>query len=190
MTCLEVLRLTATSPCIVNLGASNFIKASTGKGGQTLAKQLSNHLSGHSDLRRSSPSGGVCLPMFGRKFVEIRRKPVWSPLAMQYRCTQTALRNPSSLSADHKHDRTSFARVCLFVSPASYGCRSAAALINEETFGNRAPFFHRIVCGKPPSATVTPTHTHSCKSSLDLLISLRQAADVAIAIFGPEWCAR
>lgn len=118
-----------------------------------------------------------CSPIFDRKFVEI---------SSQTRSMQSRLRNPS---LDHKHDRTSFVRVCF--SPESCGyCRSAAALINEEMFGNRAPLFNRIVCGKPPSANAAHIHTHKCKSALDLLISLRQAADVAVAIFGPEWCAR
>lgn len=41
--------------------------------------------------------------------------------------------------ADHNHERTSFARVCF--SPVAPPPISSAALINEEMFGNRAPFF-------------------------------------------------
>lgn len=93
---------------------------------------------------------GECSPIFDRKFVEI---------SSQTRSMQSRLRNPS---LDHKHDRTSFVRVCF--SPESCGyCRSAAALINEEMFGNRAPLFHRIVCGKPPSAKAAHIHTQMQK---------------------------
>lgn len=61
---------------------------------------------------------------------------------MQYRCTQTT--------------RTSLAlRVCLFRLQAA-----ATALINEEMFGNRAPFF-RSDSLRQTAIRYRHTHTHA-----------------------------
>lgn len=114
-------------------------------------QRWANVKSDHSDAAWGVLPGGMPPPLiFDRKFVEITVQTGLprDAVPLHTNCPLRELRPRTPQTWQNQ-----FCAPCLFRLQAA-----ATALINEEMFGNRAPFFHRIVCGKPPSATVTHTH--------------------------------